>query len=209
MMMERMELFHRILKTAVAGGASDVHLKIGNPVVFRINRELLAIECPSPTDEWMGKVVEQVAPAHLKTRLAQDREIDFSYFVPGIGRFRTDLFQERGHWCLVMRHVKTAVPLFEELGLLEQIRHIAESPRGIVLVTGTTGSGKSTTLAAMIEHINGNSKKHIITLEAPIEYITRRSGNSSKRTGWTSWPPPLRPGLRTACSTSTRRSITW
>jgi twitching motility protein PilT len=166
-----MELFHKILKTAVDGGASDVHLKVGNPVVFRINRELLAVECPNPTQEWMSNVVERVAPPHLKTRLEQDREIDFSYFVPGTGRFRSNLFQERGHWCLAMRHVKTTVPSFDALGLLKQIRQIAESPRGIVLVAGTTGSGKSTTLAAMIEHINANSKKHIITLEDPIEYV--------------------------------------
>ena len=166
-----MDLFHNILKTAVAGGASDVHLKIGTPVVFRINRELLAVECPSPTEQWMSEVVEQVAPAHLKNRLEKEREIDFSYFVPDIGRFRTNLFQQRGHWCLAMRYVKTVVPRFEELGLLEQIRHIAESPRGIVLVAGTTGSGKSTTLAAMIEHINANFKRHIITLEDPIEYV--------------------------------------
>lgn len=166
-----MEMFQRILKTAVEGGASDVHLKIGTPVIFRISRQLIAIECPYPTEEWMNKVVEQVAPAHLKKRLDQEREIDFSYFVPSIGRFRTNLFQQRGQWCLAMRYVKTIVPSFQELGLLEQIRRIAESPRGIVLVAGSTGCGKSTTLAAMIEHINTNSKKHIITLEDPIEYV--------------------------------------
>ena len=166
-----MELFHRILKTAVEGGASDVHLKVGTPVIFRINRQLLAIECPHPAVEWMNQIVEQVAPAHLKKRLEQEREIDFSYYVPSIGRFRTNLFQQRGQWCLAMRYVKTNVPSFEELGLLEQIRRIAESPRGIVLVAGSTGCGKSTTLAAMIEHINANSKKHIITLEDPIEYV--------------------------------------
>ncbi len=166
-----MEIFQRILKTAVEGGASDVHLKIGTPVVFRINRQLIAIECPFPTEEWMNNVVKQVTPNHLRQRLEEQREIDFSYFVPGIGRFRTNLFQQRGQWCLAMRHVKTVVPSFEELGLLEQIRRIAESPRGIVLVAGSTGCGKSTTLAAMIEHINANFKKHIITLEDPIEYV--------------------------------------
>jgi len=166
-----MEMFQRILKTAVEGGASDVHLKIATPVVFRINRQLIAIECPYPTEEWMNKVVEQVAPAHLKKRLDEEREVDFSYYVPNIGRFRTNLFQQRGQWCLAMRYVKTVVPSFEELGLLEQIRRIAESPRGIVLVAGSTGCGKSTTLAAMIEHINANFKKHIITLEDPIEYV--------------------------------------
>ena len=166
-----MELFHRILKTAVDGSASDVHLKIATPVIFRINRQLIAIECPHPTEEWMNKVVENITPAHLTKRRDQEREIDFSYYLPSIGRFRTNLFQQRGQWCLAMRYVKTMVPSFEELGLLHQIRRVAESPRGIVLLAGSTGCGKSTTLAAMIEHINANFKKHIITLEDPIEYV--------------------------------------
>jgi twitching motility protein PilT len=165
------ELFQRILKTATEGGASDVHLKIGTPVVFRINHELIAVDAPHPTPEWMGKIVEAVAPAHLKARLEEEREIDFSYFVPGVGRFRTNLYQQRGQWCLAMRFVKTVVPNFEELGLLPQVQKIAECSRGIVLVSGHTGCGKSTTLAAMIEHINANFKKHIITLEDPIEYV--------------------------------------
>jgi twitching motility protein PilT len=165
-----MDLFHRILKTAVDGGASDVHLKIAGPVIFRINRELIAVDSPFPTSEWMNKIVETIAPPHLKKRLDEEREIDFSYFVPEVGRFRTNLFQQRNQWCLAMRYVKTSVPSFDELGLLPQIKKIAESPRGIVLVGGSTGSGKSTTLAAMLEHINANFKKHIITLEDPVEY---------------------------------------
>ena len=167
----RMEMFYKILKTAVDGGASDVHLKIGAPVIYRINRELIAVDSPFPTAEWMNKIVETITPAHQKKRLDEQHEIDFSYFVPEIGRFRTNLFQQRSEWCLSMRFVKTRVPSFEELGLLPQIRHIAESPRGIVLLAGSTGCGKSTTLAAMIEHINSNFKKHLITLEDPIEYI--------------------------------------
>jgi twitching motility protein PilT len=166
-----MELFQKILKIAIDGGASDIHLKIGTPVIFRINRELIAVECPFPTADWMNKIVTAITPEHLKKRLEEDREVDFSYFIPGIGRFRTNLFQQRGQWALAMRHVKTNVPSFEQLGLQEQIKKIAESPRGIVLVAGSTGCGKSTTLAAMIEHINGNFKKHIITLEDPIEFV--------------------------------------
>src|SRR6185295_16026114 len=129
-----MEMFIRILKTAVDGGASDIHLKIGTPVVFRINRQLVAIECPYPTQEWANKIVQQITPEHMRTKLNEEREIDFSYFEPGIRRFRTNLFQQRGQWCLAMRYVKTQVPSFEELGLLEQITKIAESPRGIVLL---------------------------------------------------------------------------
>ncbi|MSU58399.1 MAG: PilT/PilU family type 4a pilus ATPase [Pedosphaera sp.] len=166
-----MELFYKILKTAMEGGASDVHLKIGTPVVYRINRELIAVECPFPTLEWMNNVVAQITPVHLKEKLQENREVDFSYYVPGIGRYRTNLFQQRGEWCLAMRYVKTKVPSFEELGLMESIKKIAESPRGIVLLAGSTGCGKSTTLAAMIEHINSHFKKHLITLEDPIEYV--------------------------------------
>jgi twitching motility protein PilT len=165
-----MEMFQRILKTAVEGGASDVHLKIGTQVIFRINRELVAVDSPFPTTDWMNKIVEAITPEHLKKRLNEEREIDFSYYLPNIGRFRTNLFQQRSQWCLSMRFVKTLVPGFEELGLLPQIKTVAESPRGIVLVAGSTGCGKSTTLAAMIEHINSNFKKHIITLEDPVEY---------------------------------------
>jgi len=166
-----MELFHRILKIAVEGGASDIHIKTGTPVIFRISRELIAVECPYPTIEWMNKVVETITPVHMKKRLDEEREIDFSYFVPDVGRFRTNLFQQRGQWCFAMRHVRSSVPSFEKLGLLPQIKSIAEEHRGIILVAGSTGSGKSTTLAAMIEHVNNNFKKHIITLEDPIEFV--------------------------------------
>src|ERR1700722_5451348 len=166
-----MELFNKILKTAVEGGASDIHIKVGTPVTFRINRELISIDCPIPTVQWLNEVVEKMTPVHMKKKLEDDREVDFSYNLPDVGRFRTNIFQQRGTWALAMRYVKNRVATFEELGLVESIKGIAESPRGIVLVAGSTGSGKSTTLAAMIEHINSNFKKHIVTLEDPIEFV--------------------------------------
>lgn len=166
-----MELFHKILKTAVDGGASDIHIKVGTPVIFRISRQLVAIECPYPSDDWMNGIVKQITPSHLTKKLEAEREVDFSYYVPHVGRFRTNLFQQRGQWALAMRFVKTSVPSFEDLGLLPAVKKIAESPRGIVLVAGSTGSGKSTTLAAMIEHVNASFKKHIVTLEDPIEFV--------------------------------------
>src|SRR5688572_25347527 len=169
--MEPTELFNRILATAVEGGASDVHIKIGGPIIFRISRQLIAVDAPTPTREFMEKVVEHIVPRHAQKRLDEEREVDFSYLAPGVGRFRTNIFQQRGDYCLAMRFVKTAVPSFEELGLLPILKEIADSPRGIVLLAGSTGSGKSTTLAAMIEHINAHSKKHIITMEDPIEYV--------------------------------------
>src|SRR5687767_3634412 len=166
-----MELFHRILKTAVDGHASDVHIKPGGPVIFRIHQNLLPIEAPTPTTEWVDNIVEHIVPKHFKKKIEEDREVDFSYFVPGIGRFRTNCFQQRGEWCLAMRYVKAHIPEFEELGLLPIVKKIAESPRGIVLVAGATGSGKSTTLAAMIQHINTHHALHIITLEDPIGFV--------------------------------------
>jgi twitching motility protein PilT len=166
-----MDTFRKILATAVEGGASDVHLKIGAPIVFRINRRLVVVEGPYPTEEWMNMVVENILPRHHKAHIDEWREVDFSYYLPGVGRFRTNCFHQRGQYCLAMRYVRTQVPTFEELGLLPQLRQIAESPRGIVLLAGSTGCGKSTTLAAMVEHINANSRKHIITLEDPIEFV--------------------------------------
>jgi twitching motility protein PilT len=166
-----METFRSILRTAVQGGASDIHLKIGAPIVFRINRKLVAVEGPIPTEEWMNMVVENITPRHTKKALEQEHECDFSYYLPEVGRFRTNCFYQRGLPCLAMRFVKMQVPSFEELGLLPVLKQIAESPRGIVLLAGSTGCGKSTTLAAMVEHINANSRKHIITLEDPIEYV--------------------------------------
>ncbi|MGA2541184.1 MAG: PilT/PilU family type 4a pilus ATPase [Verrucomicrobiota bacterium] len=166
-----MDTFRKILSTAVEGGASDVHLKIGAPIIFRINRRLVVVDGPFPTAEWMEMVVGNILPRHHKAHIEETREVDFSYFMPGVGRFRTNCFHQRGEYCLALRYVKTQVPSFEELGLLPQLRQIAESPRGIVLLAGSTGCGKSTTLAAMVEHINANGRKHIITLEDPIEYV--------------------------------------
>ncbi|MGD1084171.1 MAG: PilT/PilU family type 4a pilus ATPase [Verrucomicrobiota bacterium] len=166
-----METFRKILAAAVEGGASDVHLKIAAPIIFRINRRLVVVDGPYPSEEWMINIAETILPRHLKSRIEELREVDFSYFMPGVGRFRTNCFHQRGQYCLALRYVKTQVPSFEELGLLPQLRQIAESPRGIVLLAGSTGCGKSTTLAAMVEHINANSRKHIITLEDPIEYV--------------------------------------
>ena len=166
-----METFRRILAAAVEGGASDVHLKVGAPIVFRINRRLVIVEGPLPTLEWMETVVDNILPKHSKEQFDREHECDFSYYLPNIGRFRTNCFRQRGQPCLAMRFGKVQVPTFEELGLLPVLKQIAESPRGIVLLAGSTGCGKSTTLAAMVEHINANSRKHIITLEDPIEYV--------------------------------------
>lgn len=167
-----MELFHKILNTAVEGGASDVHIKPNAPVVYRISSQLVETEMSQqPDEQWLNNVIDNIVPSQFKATLAEDREIDFSYNVPGIGRFRTNCYQHLGTWCLAMRHVVAEVPEIDSLGLPEIIKSIAEEHRGIVLVAGTTGCGKSTTLAGMIDHINSTQKRHIITIEDPVEYV--------------------------------------
>ena len=167
-----MELFHKILNTAVEGGASDVHIKPNAPVVYRISSQLVETEMrQQPDEQWLNNIIDNIVPSQFKATLAEDREIDFSYNIPGIGRFRTNCFQHLGMWCLAMRYVVAEVPKIDNLGLPKIIKSIAEEPRGIVLVAGTTGCGKSTTLAGMIDHINSTQKRHIITIEDPVEYV--------------------------------------
>jgi len=164
--------FRRLLQTALQRGASDIHLKAGTAPVFRIARQLHPAELPPVTEEQMRACVAELLPAHLRERFAEQHEADFSYAADGIGRFRANIFQQRGQLAVALRHVKTAIPAFEELRLpADTLRKIASSPGGIVLLAGAAGSGKSTTLAAIIEHINRTARKHIITLEDPIEYL--------------------------------------
>ncbi len=166
-----MQVFARILQGAVSAGASDVHLKVNSSVVFRISGELVPVEAPLPTTEWFEVILAKIIPEHLRAQFESDREVDFAYVHPGVGRFRVNVFQQRTAYTMALRAVKGEVRSFEDLHLPPIVRKIAEAPQGIVLITGATGSGKSTTLAAMIEHINVSSRKHIITLEDPIEYL--------------------------------------
>ncbi|MFA6543072.1 MAG: PilT/PilU family type 4a pilus ATPase [Limisphaerales bacterium] len=162
--------FNEILKAGVEAGCSDIHIKVGTPASFRISRAFHSIDFV-PTQAWMQSVIDGICPRHMKAGLEAERETDFSYSAPGVGRFRTNVFQALGRWCIVMRYIKSVVPTFEKLGLPEVLKTVAESSRGIVLMAGTTGSGKSTTLAAMLEHLNNNFRKHIVTLEDPIEFV--------------------------------------
>ncbi|MCX7824708.1 MAG: PilT/PilU family type 4a pilus ATPase [Verrucomicrobiae bacterium] len=167
-----MELFERLLRTALQRGASDIHLKSGAAPVFRIARQLCPSDLPPPTEEQMRKLVAALLPPHLRERFEEYREADFSHVAEGIGRFRVNVFQQRGQLAIALRHVRTAIPTLDELRLpADTLRKIASSPGGIVLLAGAAGSGKSTTLAAIIEHINRTARKHIITLEDPIEYL--------------------------------------
>jgi len=166
-----MEVFQSILQAAAESGASDVHLKIASPVMFRISGDLVSVEAPEPTESWMKEILRQIVPRYLQDRLEDEHEVDFAYDAPTIGRFRANVFQERGKLVMALRFVKAKVRSFEELHLPPIVRRVTEMQRGIVLLTGATGSGKSTTLAAMIEHLNTTTKLHVITFEDPIEFL--------------------------------------
>lgn len=165
-----MEYLFSLLKFAANMGASDVHIKAGHNATIRISSELFPVQVDPPTLEQVNEIVNFMLPRHLLARLEREHEVDFSYLHENIGRYRVNVFYQRGQPCIAMRHVKANIPSFNELHLPEQLAKVAMAERGIILVTGTTGSGKSSTLAAMLEHVNLNQKCHIITLEDPIEY---------------------------------------
>lgn len=164
-----------LLTIARQNGASDLHVSVGIPPKVRINGELRSLtkEVLMPQDT--KELVEQMIPGRLVERFNADGEIDFSYAVRGLGRFRVNIFKQRGSLAFVIRVVNSEIPEPEKLGLSPSVIELATKKRGLILVTGPTGSGKSTTLASLINVINQNYNKHIITLEDPIEYLHRHA----------------------------------
>ncbi len=161
-----------LLKVAVEREASDLHLKVGNHPVLRINGRLHPmLEINRLMQDDTAAMAFSIMNARQKQRFKEDLEIDIGYSVPGLGRFRCNVFQQRGAVGLVLRVIPTTILGVRELMLPPVIEKIAEEQRGLVLVTGTTGSGKSTTLAAMIDHINERRTEHVVTIEDPIEFI--------------------------------------
>lgn len=160
-----------ILRYAVNLGASDIHLKANKPPLLRVASQLMPIEADVPTDMDMVQIASVIIPEFLRPRFEKEHEVDFSYFTPAIGRFRTNVYRQRGQVNLAMRYVKGKVPDFATLNLPPIIQRLSMSDRGIILVAGATGSGKSTTLACMIEYVNTHDRSHIVTLEDPIEYV--------------------------------------
>jgi twitching motility protein PilT len=161
------------LKTAHSMGASDVHLKVGSPPILRINGELAPMEGNRLSQEETLKIAFAVMSPGQRETFKKKNDIDLAYSVPGLGRFRCNVFIQRGTIGLVFRVIPMRIPTVEELLLPEVVKKIAIEPRGLILVTGTTGSGKSTTLAAMIDTINSTRTDHIMTIEDPIEYLHR------------------------------------
>ena len=152
---------------------SDLHVKVGSPPMARIAGELQPLPGAAPlkgpdTEQALAEILTQ--PTRLE-ELAAEGEVDFAFAVPGLARFRVNAFRQRGSISLVCRRIPYGVTTIAELGLPDAVREMAEEPRGIVVVTGTTGSGKSTTLAAMVNHINTTAARHIVTIEDPIEFL--------------------------------------
>jgi twitching motility protein PilT len=163
----------QMLVEMLSKGASDLHLRVGIRPTMRVDGVLTAINTPPLTKDDMSEVLNQILKPEQQKRFLARNEMDLALSVAKLGRFRINLFRQRGTIGIAIRSVNTTVPTFEELNLPPIIQKISENRRGLVIVTGTTGSGKSTTLAAMIEHINETRKDNILTVEDPIEYIYR------------------------------------
>ena len=168
-----------LLRHAVENGASDVHLKVGQPPVLRRDGELGGIPSASPLDDAeLADVLAQVTmsvPAR-RALFEETGDLDVAYSSPGLPRFRVNGFRQRGAISFAFRVIPDAIPAFDELHLPAGVRRLAEEQRGLVLVTGATGSGKTTTLAAMLDHINRTRRQHIVTIEDPIEVLHQDRG---------------------------------
>lgn len=160
-----------LLTTAFQKNASDIHLTVGSAPVFRIDGHLHPQKQeklkPTDTEEMAKTILSEL----LWDRLLEEREIDLSHSIKGVSRFRVNIFHQRNCISLAFRVIPTVIPQLDDLGLPSVLKQIAEEPYGLVLVTGPTGSGKSTSLAAMIDYMNRTMNRHIITLEDPIEYL--------------------------------------
>lgn len=163
---------NELLKIAIESEASDLHLKVGNYPVLRIHGELEPLtRFPKLTPPLTQKLVNQITNEYQREKLKQDLDLDLAYSLEGFGRFRGSIFQQKGSFAIVLRIIPLEVKSISELLLPKVLEKIAQEQRGLVLVTGSTGSGKTTSLAAIIDHINRSRRDNIITLEDPIEYL--------------------------------------
>lgn len=165
---------NELLKIAVSEGASDLHIKVGSTPILRVNGELMPMpSMPKLSQEDALKLAFSVMSPGQREIFKKKNDLDLAYSVPGLGRFRCNVFIQRGAVGMVFRVIPVKIPTIEDLQLPEVLKKIAMEARGLILVTGTTGSGKSTTLASMIDYINTNRTNNIITIEDPIEFLHR------------------------------------
>ncbi|HEX3510966.1 MAG TPA: type IV pilus twitching motility protein PilT [Solirubrobacteraceae bacterium] len=175
------------LRELVDKEGSDLHLKVGTPPLYRVNGELAPDHTAEPlldadTETALKTLLEDEAKLE---EFAREREVDFSFEIPQVARYRINAFRQRGSISMVVRAIPHRISTIEQLSLPDVVRELAEEERGIILLTGTTGSGKSTTLAAMIDHMNNTMSKHIVTIEDPIEFVheDKRSAINQREVG--------------------------
>jgi twitching motility protein PilT len=165
--------FKAVLQQLIQRNASDLHLKVGRPPTLRLHGDLVPLDHPALRPEDLKGLAEQLMTPRQVKEFTDNKECDFAIGVPGIGRFRTNVYQQRGSLCFAMRAIPYQARTIKELNLPPVLEEISLKPRGLVLVTGITGSGKSTALAAMVQHINEQRKANVITIEDPIEFLHR------------------------------------
>lgn len=165
-----MSMIGELLAYAVASGASDIHLKPHQAPHIRVSGMLVPSGFETLSPETLTAIVDELVPVHLRQQFATDHEVDFSHREPEVGRFRVSAFLGEGVPALAIRHVKGEIPSVEDLNLPPQLHRLAEYPSGLVVLSGTTGCGKSTTLAAVVEEINTKYERRIITVEDPVEF---------------------------------------
>ena len=167
MVVEISELLEKLVKQ----GGSDLHISSNLPPAIRVDGKLKRLDYPPLAPEDVENLLFPMLSNEQRRRLEQDWELDFSYGIEGLSRFRVNFYKDKGNYAAAFRTITSQVPSFDKLGLPDIVRTTAEKPRGLILVTGPTGSGKSTTLAAMIDYINTTKSEHILTIEDPIEFV--------------------------------------
>ncbi len=164
-------IIEELLGQVFERGASDLHLSPGLPPVLRIDGNLVRTEYPPMSKEDTQRLIFSMLTNEQRRVLEQNWDLDCSYGVAGLGRFRVNVYKEKNSYAAALRTIRADVPTFDNLNLPPIVKEIADRPKGLVLVTGPTGSGKSTTLAAMIDYINSNKPHHILTIEDPVEFL--------------------------------------
>jgi len=162
-----------ILERTLQSAASDLHIKAGTAPTIRVDGSLFALDEPEPTSQDLDNVVEQILTPKQRKQFEELNEIDFAFSIPGVSRFRANFYRQRGTVAMAFRQIPFGVPPLEALHLPPILSDLIKQPRGLILVTGTVGQGKSTTLASMVDHVNRTVSRNIITIEDPVEFLHR------------------------------------